>query len=83
MIFSKYKLHYIKLRIVVVILILTTSCQPKTTEELVSELKNSESVEESKKIAYEIAAIYDINAVALIKNKYADYIFLIEYSFTT
>ena len=76
MIFSKIKSS--KLFLLFSISFFLFSCQPKTTEELVSELNNIGSVEESKKIADEIAASYDINAVDLIENKYADFTPLIE-----
>jgi hypothetical protein len=82
MIFSKFKFQYFKQVFLLAISIVLFSCQPKTTEELVSELKNSDSIEESKKIADEIAATYDINAVDLIENKYADFIPLIEETYS-
>lgn len=78
--FSKIKTS--KLVFLLTISFLLFSCQPKTTEELVSELKNSDSVEESKKIADEIAATYDINAVDLIENKYANFTPLIEETYS-
>ena len=78
--FSKIKT--LKLFFSLTISFLLFSCQPKTTEELVSELKNSDSVEESKKIADEIAATYDISAVDLIENKYADSTPLIEETYS-
>lgn len=82
MIFSKFKFQYFKQVFLLSISIVLFSCQPKTTEELVSELKNSDSIEESKKIADEIAATYDINAVDLIENKYSDSTPLIEETYT-
>ena len=82
MIFSKTKFQYFKYVLFITITILLFSCQPKTTEELVSELKNSDNIEESKKIANEIADTYDINAIDLIENKYADFTPLIEETYT-
>lgn len=78
MIFSKIKFQYFKLILLFAILNVILSCQPKTTEELVSELNTSESIDESNNIAKQIALTYDFKAVDLIENKYADNTTLIE-----
>jgi hypothetical protein len=78
MIFSKIKFQYFKLIFLFSLSIVIFSCQPKTTEELVSELNTSESIEESNNIAKEIALSYDFKAIDLIENQYADNTPLIE-----
>ncbi|MBP6754669.1 MAG: HEAT repeat domain-containing protein [Bacteroidia bacterium] len=82
MIFSKFKFQYFKQVFLLAISIVLFSCQPKTTEELVSELKNSDSVEESIEIAQEIAVSYDFKAIDLIETNYADNTPLIEETYT-
>lgn len=63
--------------------ILISSCQPKTTEELVSDLySSSDDIEESQEIANEIASSYDLKAIDLIENKYAANTPLIETTYT-
>jgi hypothetical protein len=80
MFFSKFK--YFKFLFLIIISLVLFSCQPKTTEELVINLNTSSGVEESQEIAKEIAISYDLNAIDLIENKYADSTPLIEETYT-
>ncbi len=80
--FSKFLFFKKKLFFLFIIVISIYSCQPKTTIELVSDLKKSKSVEERNKISDEIAITYDLKAVDYIESNYADFKPLIEETYS-